>query len=274
LRDAADPALEFVETDGALAELAQHKDATFVADQSKEIADPPAAFGCMGGTWFQESASLPGCGAWGDMNTPVSIRYHSRRSSTMLKIAIVIGSTRPGRRSEPVAQWVLKLAKQRKDAEFEILDPSAFNLPVLDEPMPPSMRQYTKDHTKAWSAAVSRFDAYVFITPEYNHGPAAALKNAIDFLYHEWVNKAAGFVSYGSTGGVRAVEQLRQVMAEIQIADVRGHVSLSLFTDFEKFTTFTPAAMHEPQLHVMLDQVVSWGTAMKGVRESAIAKAA
>ena len=192
----------------------------------------------------------------------------------MLKVAIVVGSTRPGRKSEPVAQWVLKLAQTRKDAEFELLDPAAFNLPLLDEPVPPSMQKYSKDHTKAWSAAVARFDAYVFITPEYNHGPAAALKNAIDFVYHEWTNKAAGFVSYGTTGGVRAVEQLRQVMAEIQIADVRGHVSLSLFTDFEKFTTFTPAASHEPQLMVMLDQVVTWGTAMKGVREAAKAKAA
>src|SRR6185437_3347359 len=98
------------------------------------------------------------------------------------------------------------LATKRSDAEFELVDLLDFNLPLLDEPMPPSLGQYTKPHTKAWAAKVDSFDAYVFVTPEYNHGIPGALKNALDFVYREWNNKAAGFVSYGSANGVRAVE--------------------------------------------------------------------
>jgi len=106
----------------------------------------------------------------------------------------------------------------------------------------------------------------VFVTPEYNHGTSGALKNAIDFLYKEWNNKAAGFVGYGSAGGVRAVEHLRLVMGELQVADVRAQVALSLYTDFENFTTFKPAAMHENAVGTMLDQVVAWSGALQVLR--------
>ena len=106
----------------------------------------------------------------------------------------------------------------------------------------------------------------MFVTPEYNHGPPGALKNAIDFLSKEWNNKAAGFVSYGGAGGVRAVEQLRLVMAEVQIADVRAQVGLSLFHDFERFTTFKPAPTHEAAVQKMFDQLVAWGTALRALR--------
>ena len=140
----------------------------------------------------------------------------------MLRIAIIIGSTRPGRKAEAVAKWVYEIAQNRSDAEFELVDIKDFDLPLLHEPVSPIMGQYTQEHTKTWSAKIASFDAYVFVTPEYNHGTSAALKNAIDFLYHEWVNKAAGFVSYGGAGGARAVEQLRLVMAEVQIATVRN----------------------------------------------------
>jgi len=126
--------------------------------------------------------------------------------------------------------------------------------------------EYLKSHTKGWAAKIDTFDAYVFVTPEYNHGICGALKNALDFLYREWNNKAAGFVGYGSAGGTRAVEQLRLVMAELQIADVRNQVALSLFTDFENFTVFKPASHHEKSLTNMLDQVVAWGSAMKTLR--------
>src|SRR6187431_3130614 len=130
------------------------------------------------------------------------------------------------------------LAKKRSDAEFELVDIKDFNLPLLDEPAPPSMGQYSKPHTKTWAAKIGSFDAYVFVTPEYNHGISGALKNAIDFPFAEWNNKAAGFVSYGGAGGARAVEQLRLVLAEVQIATVRAQLTLSMFTDFESFTTF------------------------------------
>jgi NAD(P)H-dependent FMN reductase len=185
----------------------------------------------------------------------------------MIKIAIVIGSTRPGRRAEAVARWVHGLATKRSDAEFELVDIKDFNLPLLDEPMPPATGKYSQPHTKAWAAKIASFDGYVFVTPEYNHGTSGALKNAIDFLYREWNNKSAGFVGYGSAGGTRAVEQLRLVMGELLVADVRAQVALSLFTDFENFSTFKPASMHEKSVSVMLDQVVAWGTALRTLRK-------
>ena len=184
----------------------------------------------------------------------------------VIKIAIILGSTRPGRKGEAVARWVYEIAKKRIDAEFEFVDIKDFNLPLLDEPIPPSQGQYSKDHTKAWSAKIDSFDGYIFVTAEYNHGIPGALKNAIDYLYMEWNNKAAGFVGYGSAGGVRAAEQLRLVMAELQIADVRAQVTLSLFTDFENFTKFKPAAFQEQYVNTLLDQVIAWGRALKFLR--------
>ena len=109
--------------------------------------------------------------------------------------------------------------------------------------------------------------AYVFVTAEYNHATSGALKNAIDFLFAEWNDKAAGFVGYGGAGGARAVEQLRLVMAEVQIATVRNQVLLSMFTDFENFSVFQPAAHHEKSVNAMLDQVIAWGGALKTLRE-------
>ncbi len=186
----------------------------------------------------------------------------------MLRIAIILGSTRPGRKGASVAQWVHAQAVLRKDADYELVDLADFNLPLLDEPVPPSRHQYSKPYTKAWAEKIAGFDGFVFVTPEYNHGTSGALKNAIDFLYAEWNNKAAGFVSYGSTGGTRAVEQLRQVMAELQIADVRSQVALSLYTDFENLTTFKPAALHEKSLKAMLDQLLAWSGALKPLRSA------
>lgn len=185
----------------------------------------------------------------------------------MLRTAIIIGSTRPGRNGEAVSKWVYEIAKKRSDAEFELVDIKDFNLPLLDEPIPPSMGQYSKPHTKAWAAKIASFDAFVFVAPEYNHSISAALKNAIDFLFKEWNNKAAGFVSYGSAGGARAVEHLRVVLAEVQIATVRNQVLLSLFADFENFSVFKPAARHEKSVNEMLDQVIAWGGALKSLRE-------
>ena len=182
----------------------------------------------------------------------------------MLKIAIIIGSTRPGRNGEAVAKWVYEIAHKRTDAEFELVDIKDFNLPLLDEPVP---GQHAKEHTKAWAAKIDSFDAYVFVTPEYNHATSGALKNAIDFLYKEWNNKAAGFIGYGGASGTRAVENLRLVMAEIQVADVRAQVGLSLFTDFESFSVFKPGPKQEQSVNAMLDQVIAWGGALKTLRE-------
>lgn len=185
----------------------------------------------------------------------------------MIKVGIITGSTRPGRVNEGVARWVFEQAKARGDAEYELVDIQAFNLPLLDEPVPPSMGKYSKPHTQAWSAKIASLDAFVFVTPEYNHGISGALKNALDFLYNEWNDKAAGFVSYGSAGGTRAVEHLRGVMAELQVADVRQQVVLSLSTDFENYTVFKPADRHQKSLSTLFEQVVKWGTALKTVRQ-------
>lgn len=185
----------------------------------------------------------------------------------MPKIAIIIGSTRPNRNGEAVGRWVFEIAKQRDDAEFELIDLKEINLPLLDEPIPASMNQYSKDHTKRWAEKIAAFDGFVFVTPEYNHSTSAALKNAIDFLYKEWNNKAAGFVGYGSAGGTRAVENLRLVMGELQVADVRNQVQLSLFTDFENMSIFKPHESKEKDVNAMLDQVIAWSEALKSVRK-------
>lgn len=185
----------------------------------------------------------------------------------MLKIGIIIGSTRPGRNAEQVAKWVLEFAAKRNDAEYELVDLAEFNLPVLDEPYPATFGQYMNEHTKKWAAKIKSLDAFIFVSGEYNHSLPGALKNALDYLYAEWNNKAAGFVSYGSSGGARAVEHLRLIMGELQVADVRAQVLLSLFTDFENFSVFKPASLHENNLNIMLDQLLSWGTALKTVRK-------
>src|SRR5664279_2224606 len=118
----------------------------------------------------------------------------------MIKIGIILGSTRPGRSGAAVAKWVYGIAKHFEDAEFELVDISDYELPLLDEPIPPSFGQYQQLHTAPWAETIDSFDAFVFVTPEYNHGVSGALTNAIDVLYKEWNNKAAGFVSYGGSG--------------------------------------------------------------------------
>lgn len=185
----------------------------------------------------------------------------------MIDVAIIVGSTRPGRKARVIADWVHEIAPKRSDARFEIVDIQDFNLPLPDEAAVALWGNYTQPHTKAWAAKIDAFDAFVFVTPEYNHGPSGALKNAIDILYKEWNNKAAGFVGYGGAGGSRAVEQLRLVLAEMQVATVRAQVGLSLHTDFENYTTFKPAPRQETTVTPMLDQLVAWGGALKALRQ-------
>jgi NAD(P)H-dependent FMN reductase len=186
----------------------------------------------------------------------------------MLRIAIIIGSTRPGRKSDAVARWAYEIARRRTDVEFELLDIATFNLPVLDEPVPAmSSEQYVHQHTRTWSAAIASFDRYVFVTPEYNHSTSGALKNAIEFLYREWSDKAAGFIGYGFTMGARAIENLRLVMASLQVATVRPQVGLSLFTDFERAAIFKPTARQEQAVNGVLDHVIAWSGALKPLRK-------
>lgn len=185
----------------------------------------------------------------------------------MLKIAIVVGSTRPGRKGEAIARWAYEIARTRIDADFALVDLATFELPLLDEPVPATSGSYEHPHTKAWSAAIASFDGYLFVTPEYNHGTSGALKNAIDFLYNEWLDKAAGFIGYGYSLGARAIENLRLVMASLQVATVRPQVGLSLFTDFERATVFKPTAVQEKNLNVVLDHVIAWSGALRALRK-------
>ncbi len=187
----------------------------------------------------------------------------------MPRIAIIVGSTRPGRNGAAVADWVFTQAQQRTDADFELVDIADFDLPMLDEPVPPSMGQYNNEHTQKWAAKIATFDGYVFVTPEYNHATSGALKNAIDFIYAEWNNKAAGLVGYGSVGGVRAVENLRLILGELQIADVRTQLAFTLADDFENYSVFTPRDQHIANAGVLFDQVISWSNALNTVRVAA-----
>ncbi|HWM33761.1 MAG TPA: NAD(P)H-dependent oxidoreductase [Pseudolysinimonas sp.] len=190
-----------------------------------------------------------------------------------VRIGIIIGSTRPGRVGDQVGRWVLERAAQRDDAEYELVDLADFRLPHLDEAIPASAGRYAHDHTKAWAEKVDSFDGFVFVSPEYNHSTSGALKNAIDFVYREWNNKAAGLVSYGAAGGLRAAEHLRLVLGEVQVADVRQQVAFSLTTDFENYSVLAPTGPQEAQLATLLDQLVSWAGALRAVREQALAAA-
>lgn len=192
----------------------------------------------------------------------------------MPRIAIIVGSTRPGRNGAAVADWVFTQAQQRTDADFELVDIADFDLPMLDEPVPASMGQYNNAHTQKWAEKIATFDGYIFVTPEYNHSTSGALKNAIDFIYAEWSNKAAGLVGYGSVGGVRAVENLRLILGELQIADVRAQLAFTLADDFENYSVFTPGNQHIANAGVLFDQVVSWSNALTTVRAASALAAA
>jgi NAD(P)H-dependent FMN reductase len=189
-----------------------------------------------------------------------------RKEPTMVRIAVVIGSTRPSRLGEAVAQWVFEQSRSNGGAEVELVDLKEVGLPLLDEAVVPMMGPGQHPHTKRWSQIVGRFDGYVFVTPEYNHGVPAALKNALDYLYVEWNHKAAGFVSYGSDGGARAVEQLRQVMGQLKVADVAAQVTLSLEADFVDYSEFKPQGYQEVRLHAVFEQVIAWAEALRPLR--------
>lgn len=184
----------------------------------------------------------------------------------MTRIGIILGSTRPGRRGKQVADWVLEQASKRTDAEFELVDLADHPLPHLDEAMPPSTGQAEKEHTKQWAATIARFDGYIFVTPEYNHSTSGVLKNAIDFVYAEWNNKAAAFVGYGGLGGARAIEHLRLIASELQMATVRQSLTISLLTEFENFSVFTPSDYQVPALDTLFDQLIAWSKALATVR--------
>jgi NAD(P)H-dependent FMN reductase len=178
-----------------------------------------------------------------------------------LKIGIILGSTREGRVSPQVGEWVKKISDDRGDATYEVIDIADFHLPFLGDP------SGDMSGHNGWQQKVASCDGFVFIVSEYNHSISGALKNALDLLRVEWNNKAAGIVSYGSVGGARAAEHLRGILGELSIADVRVHPALSLFTDFtDGGAKFSPQSHQEQSVKDMLDQVISWSTALKTIR--------
>jgi NAD(P)H-dependent FMN reductase len=182
-----------------------------------------------------------------------------------LNIAIIVGSTRPGRSGATVAAWVHEQASSRTAATYEVIDLENAGLPLLDEAVPALLGQYEHQHTKDWAATVARFDGFVFVTPEYNHSTSPALLNALDYVYGEWNNKAVGFVSYGTSFGVRAVEHLRGVAGELQMADIRNQVRFSVPGNFPD-RVFTPGAEHRGQAVALFEQLESWAGALRTVR--------
>lgn len=178
--------------------------------------------------------------------------------SEKLNIGIILGSTRQGRVSPQVGSWVKEIADKRGDANYEIVDIADFKLPFLGEADSPGIA--------SWNEKLNSLDGFIFIVQEYNHSITGALKNALDLARDPWNNKAAGIVSYGSTGGARAAEHLRGIMGELMIADVRVHPTLSLFTDFENGTVFKPQDLHLDNVNAMIDQVISWSGALKTIR--------
>jgi NAD(P)H-dependent FMN reductase len=187
----------------------------------------------------------------------------------MCRIGFILGRTRPNRNGEQVARRVFHIATQRTDAEVELVDLRDYPLPHLDEPNRPSLGRYDHDHAKEWAQKIASFDGFVFATPEHNHGTSGVLKNAIDYLYAGWNNKAVGFVSDGSVGGARAAEHLRLVAGSLRMADVRQQVALSMITEFENLSVFKPGDYNVGALHTLLDQVIAWSAALAPLRQTA-----
>lgn len=185
----------------------------------------------------------------------------------MTRIGIILGSTRPGRVGVQIANWLEQETQAIDGATFELVDLADRPLPMFDESKSPLLGEHDNEHTRSWSATIAQFDGFVFLTLEYNRSIPAALKNAIDFLYHEWRNKPAGIVSYGSqVSGARAAEHLRLVAAGLNMPTVATQLALSLVTDFEAFTTFTPTDRHRTVLRQLLGELISWSNALAPLR--------
>ena len=176
-----------------------------------------------------------------------------------MKIGIIVGSTRPGRLGAQVAQWAYDTgqAADLGDVELELVDLADYDLDLLDDPAVPggAKRQYASDKTRRWSEKIDSLDAFIFVTPEYNHGVPGALKNAVDCLGEEWIGKTIAFVGYGSVGGVRAIEHWRSIVANFSMVDIRAEVNISLFADFKE-GTFTPTDRRPNEVSALFDALV------------------
>ena len=184
-------------------------------------------------------------------------------------LQIIIASTRPGRIGLPVAQWFEQAAIEHGGFDVEMIDLAEINLPFFDEPSHPRMRQYVHQHTKDWSEIVDRGDAYVFVTPEYNYGFNAVLKNALDFLHQEWVHKPAGFVSYGGVAaGTRAVQMLKQVVTTLKMTPVFASVNIPFVSQFlDDENRIQPNDMMKTAATTMLDELLPMAAALETLRK-------
>jgi NAD(P)H-dependent FMN reductase len=191
--------------------------------------------------------------------------------STSPRLQIVIASTRPQRVGPAIAGWFLAQAERHEKFEVELVDLAQVNLPMFDEPRHPRLRQYEHEHTKAWSQIVDRADAYVFVTPEYDHGPPPSLVNALDYLVHEWAYKAVGFVSYGGvSAGVRSVAMTKEIVTALKMMPMFESVALPFFAqhlDKEK-NVFAPPKVQDDAATVMLNELLKWTIALRGMRVS------
>jgi NAD(P)H-dependent FMN reductase len=195
------------------------------------------------------------------------------------RIGVIVGSSRPGRKGRAVADWVVSTGRGHPavaagEARLDVVDLAEAALPLLDEPVPALFGAYRHAHTRRWSQTVGSFDGFVVVTPEYNHSVPAVLKNAVDFLYAEWAHKPAGFVGYGLTGAVRAVEHLRLVMTEVKAVPLGSQVALSVFddvtyvdpTDPTSPFTLTPREHQTAALAEVLDDIVRMCRALAPLR--------
>lgn len=181
-----------------------------------------------------------------------------------LQIGIIVGSIRTGRKGSQVGRWVADQAGKRGDASFTLLELAEYELPLLTDAAVPggANRQYDSEARTRWGRDIDLCDAFVFITPEYNHGVPGAFKNAYDSIGPEWASKAVGFVSYGSVSGSRAVEQWRQIVATFGMVDVAPQVAMSSFTEFDREGRFEPNERHAKELGALLDELVARAIAL------------
>jgi NAD(P)H-dependent FMN reductase len=190
-------------------------------------------------------------------------------------LTVVIGSTRPSRAGLPLAQWFVDRARGHGGFEIRVVDLAELNLPLFDEPHHPRLRQYVNDHTKRWSAIVEDSDAFVFVTPEYNHSFPASVKNALDYLHLEWQHKPVGFVTYGGVAaGTRALQALKPVVSALKMLPVVESVNVPFFTQFIREGRVEPNEVMTQAADAMLDELVRTEAALRPLREGAAHRAA
>lgn len=198
--------------------------------------------------------------------------------NSSIEIKVIVGSTRQGRFSEKPAQWIFEEAKKLEGVEAELLDLRDYPLPFFDEPTSPAIVKdgaYPNDVAKKWAAKIREADAFIIITPEYNHGTSGVLKNALDYVYAEWNNKPVGFVAYGGVGGARAVEQLRGVAIELQMAPIRNAVHIPQHWNLLDENGGLKTGALDPfkkSADTFLDQLLWWAKALKIAREQPFEK--